>query len=83
MRASLGGMGGNLDTGGRLPVVRMKLGGEGADCRVEWEVKFPSFSVCGGSVALVLTGVVVPEPGRLVGRGAVAPAFGDAACSLA
>lgn len=31
MRASLGGMGGSLDMGGRLLVVRMKLGGEGAD----------------------------------------------------
>ena len=81
MRASLGGMGGNLDTGGRLGVVRMELGGEGADSRVEW---MPSSSVCGGSVALVLTGVDgVPESGRLRGERTVAPTFGDAASSLA
>ena len=84
MRASLGGMGGSLDTGGRLGVVRMKSGGEGADCRVERMLGLPSSSVCGGSVALVLTGVDgVPESGRLRGERTVAPTFGDAASSLA
>ena len=44
-------------------------------------LKFPFSSVCGGSVALVFTGVdVVPEAGRLW---PVAPTHGDAALSLA
>ena len=84
MSASLGGTGGNLDIGGRFLVVRRKLGGEGADCRVEWELEFSSSLVCGGSVVLVLTGVEeVPESGIMGVRGTVAPTFGDAALSLA
>ena len=57
MRGSLGGMGGNLDTGARLLVLRMMLGGEGADSRVERELEFSSNSVWGVEVVGVLVGV--------------------------
>ena len=58
MSGSLGGMDGNLDTGARvLVLVRVMLGGEGADSRVERELEVGFASVWGGEVAVVLAGV--------------------------
>ena len=76
-------MGGNRVTGARLPVVRVMLGGEGADSRVKRELEFGSFSVCGGEVLGVLVGVDgVSGSGELGGGGIVAPKSADAAFSL-
>ena len=58
MSGSLGGMDGNLDTGARvLVLVRVMLGGEGADSRVERELEVSFASVWGGEGVVVLVGV--------------------------
>lgn len=58
MSGSLGGIDGNLDTGARfLVVVRVMLGGEGADSRVERELEFDPSFVWEGEVAGGLMGV--------------------------
>ena len=82
---SLGGIGGSLDTGGRVLVVRIMLGGEGTDPWVEWKMGYSSSSsVRGRSIALPLTGVEgVLDPEILRGDRIVAPTFGDSVSSLA
>ena len=57
MSGSLGGMAGSLDTGARLLVLRVMLGGEGAASRIERELEFSSDSVWGVEVVGVLVGV--------------------------
>ena len=85
MRASLGGMGRRLDTGGRVLVVRLLSGGDGTNPWVEWKMGYSSSSfVRGRSVALLLTGVEgVSDLEILQGDRAVAPSFGDSVLSLA
>ena len=83
MRGSLGGMGGNLDTGARLLVLRVMLGGEGADSRVERELEVGPSSLWAGEVVLVPGGTDgVPRSGELGGVRTVTPKSGDAAFSL-
>ena len=84
MSGSLGGMGGNRDTGARLLVLlRVILGGEGADSRVERELEVTSSSVCRGGVTGFLMGVDGEiESGLLGGGGIIRSTSGDAALFL-
>ena len=76
-------MGGNLDTGARLLVLRVMLGGEGADSRVERELEFSSDSGWGVEVVGVLVGVDgLSGYEEYGGGGLVAPMSRDAAFSL-